>query len=80
MYRIDGPGKVERVIAHEVDRPNGILVSAGDKYLYVADNVNDGPRGQGGNRKLFLSSRSTWNKAFSACSIRTRRSGPYTAI
>lgn len=53
VYRIDDVGKVERIIAHEVDRPNGILVSRGDEYLYVADNVNDGPRGLGGNRKLW---------------------------
>ena len=31
VYRIDGVGKVERVITHEVDRPNGILVSHKDK-------------------------------------------------
>ena len=53
VYRIDDVGKVERIITHEVDRPNGILVSIGDKYLYVADNVNDGPNGPGGNRKLW---------------------------
>lgn len=53
VYRIDADGTVHRVITHEVDRPNGILVSAGDKYLFVADNVNDGPRGLGGNRKLW---------------------------
>jgi gluconolactonase len=53
VYRIDGPGRVERIITHEVDRPNGVIVSPGDAYLYVADNVNDGPRGQGGNRKLW---------------------------
>ncbi len=53
VYRIDEVGKVARVITHEVDRPNGILVSADDKYLFVADNVNDGPRGLGGNRKLW---------------------------
>lgn len=53
VYRIDAPGKVERIITHEVDRPNGLVVSPDDKYLYVADNVNDGPRGQGGNRKLW---------------------------
>lgn len=53
VYRIDDAGKVERIISHEVERPNGILVSARDKYLYVADNVNDGPRGLGGNRKLW---------------------------
>jgi gluconolactonase len=54
VYRIDPDGKVTRVIAHEVDRPNGILVSPGDKYLFVADNVNDGPNnGVGGARKLW---------------------------
>lgn len=54
VYRIDGPGKVTRIITHEVHRPNGILVSANDKFLFVADNVNDGPKqGLGGNRKLW---------------------------
>ncbi len=53
VYRIDAPGKVTRIISHEVDRPNGIVVSPDDKYLYVADNVNDGPHGLGGNRKLW---------------------------
>ncbi len=54
VYRIDGPGKITRIITHEVHRPNGILVSADDKFLFVADNVNDGPRkGLGGNRKLW---------------------------
>jgi gluconolactonase len=50
VYRIDGPGKVTRIIAHEVDRPNGILVSPGDRYLFVADNNNNT---QGGARKLW---------------------------
>jgi gluconolactonase len=53
VYRIDDVGRVQRIIAHEVDRPNGILVSPDDRYLYVADNVNSGPRAQGGNRKLW---------------------------
>ena len=53
VYRIDGPGKVSQFITHEVDRPNGICISPSEDYLYVADNVNDGPRGQGGNRKLW---------------------------
>ena len=53
VYRIDDVGKVERIITHEVDRPNGIAVSPNQKYLYVADNVNDGPRGIGGNRKVW---------------------------
>ena len=50
VYRIDAPGKVTRIIAHEVDRPNGILVSPGDRYLYVADNNNNNV---GGARKLW---------------------------
>src|ERR1043166_4314164 len=41
VYRIDAPGKVTRVIGREVDRANGVLVSADDRYLYVADNNND---------------------------------------
>lgn len=42
VYRIDPDGKVTRVLgAAEVDRPNGVLVSAEDRYLYVADNNND---------------------------------------
>jgi gluconolactonase len=49
-YRIDAPGQVTRIITHEVDRPNGILVSAGDKFLYVADNNNNNV---GAARKLW---------------------------
>src|SRR4029077_7858066 len=41
VYRIDPDGKVTRVIGRELDRPNGVLASAGDRYLYVADNNND---------------------------------------
>ena len=40
VYRIDAPGKVTRVITHEVERPNGLLVSSDDKHLIVADNLN----------------------------------------
>jgi gluconolactonase len=50
VYRIDAPGKVARVITHEVDRANGVLVSPRDQYLYVADNNNDTV---GGARKLW---------------------------
>ncbi|MGH9657713.1 MAG: SMP-30/gluconolactonase/LRE family protein, partial [Bryobacteraceae bacterium] len=32
---------VTRIIAREVDRPNGILVSPKDEFLYVADNSNN---------------------------------------
>jgi gluconolactonase len=50
VYRIDAPGKVSRVIGHEVERANGVFVSPGDKYLYVADNNNNAI---GGARKLW---------------------------
>jgi gluconolactonase len=50
VYRIDAPGKITRIITHEVERPNGILVSSGDRYLYVADNCNNRV---GGARKLY---------------------------
>ncbi len=52
VYRIDPPSppaplpkgegswKVTRIIGRELERPNGILVSADDKYLFVADNNN----------------------------------------
>lgn len=54
VYRIDTDGKVTRIITHQAHRPNGLAVSADDKFLYVADNVNDGPDdGLGGNRKLW---------------------------
>jgi gluconolactonase len=49
VYRIDTDGKVTRIIGREVDRANGVLVSADDKYLFVADNNND----KGGARKLW---------------------------
>jgi gluconolactonase len=50
VYRIDPDGKVHRVICREVERANGVLVSADDKFLYVADNNNDT---KGGARKLW---------------------------
>lgn len=51
VYRIDPDGTVTRVLGRDaVDRPNGVLVSAGDRYLYVADNNNDRV---GGARKLW---------------------------
>jgi gluconolactonase len=49
VYRIDAPGKVTRILGAEVDRPNGILVSPDDRYLYVADNNNNT---KGGARRL----------------------------
>ena len=54
VYRIDATGRISRIITHEVHRPNGILVSTDDRFLFIADNVNDGPKGGlGGNRKLW---------------------------
>lgn len=50
VYRIDAPGEVVQIIAHEVDRPNGVLVSPNDEYLYVADNNNNNV---GGARTLW---------------------------
>src|SRR5262249_46595935 len=47
VYRIDPDGKVTRVL-EDVQRPNGILVSADGRTLFVADNHSD----QGGNRTL----------------------------
>jgi gluconolactonase len=41
VYRIDAPGKITRILTHEVERPNGIVVSGDDQYLYVADNYNN---------------------------------------
>lgn len=50
VYRIDPDGSVHLVIAHEVQRPNGIALSNDGKFLYVCDNMNDTPTG---NRKLW---------------------------
>jgi gluconolactonase len=50
VYRIDPDGKVVRVVGRELERPNGVLVSADDGFLYVADNNNNA---NGGARKLW---------------------------
>jgi gluconolactonase len=50
VYRIDPDGKVTRIITHEVDRPNGLVVTADDKFLFVADNNNNSLTGA---RKLW---------------------------
>ena len=51
VYRVDAPGKVTRILGpDDVERPNGILVSPGDKHLYVADNNNNSV---GGSRRLY---------------------------
>jgi gluconolactonase len=50
VYRIDLDGRVTRILTHEVDRPNGLVISADDRWLFVADNNNDTV---GGARKLW---------------------------
>jgi gluconolactonase len=50
VYRIDAPRKIARITAREVDRPNGLLVSPNDDFLFVADNNNNNA---GAPRKLF---------------------------
>lgn len=50
VYRIDPDGKVSRVVGREVERANGLAVSEGDRFLFVADNNNDTV---GGARKLW---------------------------
>lgn len=48
VYRIDPDGQVTRVLGREVDRANGLVITADDKYMFIADNNNS----QGGARKL----------------------------
>lgn len=50
VYRIDLNGVVKRVLANEIERPNGIAVSPDDKHLFVAVNTNDD---QGHSRSLW---------------------------
>lgn len=50
VYRVDPDGKLTRVLGREVDRPNGLVVTPDDKYLFVADNNNNT---LGGARKLW---------------------------
>lgn len=53
VYRIDAPGKVKQALVEFAgfgpQRPNGILVSPDDRYLFVADNNNNN---HGGSRRL----------------------------
>jgi gluconolactonase len=49
IYRINAPGEVIRLEAPGVERPNGILVSPRDEFLYVCDNNNNT---HGGARRL----------------------------
>ncbi|MHC4880194.1 MAG: SMP-30/gluconolactonase/LRE family protein [Planctomycetota bacterium] len=50
VYRIDLDGSVTQIITHEVDRPNGVVVTEDDRYLFVADNNNNN---KGAARKLW---------------------------
>jgi gluconolactonase len=50
VYRIDSSGRVTRIITREVDRPNGLVVTPDDKFLFVADNNNNTV---GGARKVW---------------------------
>jgi gluconolactonase len=50
VYRLDPDGTVTRVIGRDVERANGVLVSADNRFLFVADNNNDT---RGGARKLW---------------------------
>ena len=50
VYRIDPDGTVTQILTHEIHRPNGIALSADDKFLFVADNASGQPNG---NRKLW---------------------------
>jgi gluconolactonase len=50
VYRIDPDGRVTRIITHELERPNGLVVTADDHFLFVADNNNNTV---GGARKLW---------------------------
>ena len=50
VFRVDAPGQVTLVLAlPDVDRPNGILISPDDKYMYICDNNNNV---HGGSRKV----------------------------
>ena len=50
VYRVDPDGRIARIITHEVDRPNGIAITADNRFLFVADNNNNSI---GGARKLW---------------------------
>ena len=50
VYRVDPSGQITRIIAHEVDRPNGIAITQDDRFLFVVDNNNNNV---GGARKLW---------------------------
>ena len=50
VYRIDPDGSVTRLLAQpEIQRPNGIAITADDKHLYLVDSNSEA----GGNRKIW---------------------------
>jgi len=53
VYRIDASDKISLILSgggpYKLERPNGILITPDDKYLYIADNNNNN---HGGSRKL----------------------------
>lgn len=53
VYRIDGPKNAQLILdgggVAILERPNGILISSDDRFLYIADNNNNT---HGGSRKL----------------------------
>lgn len=54
VYRIEAPGHVSPILPggaapFRLERPNGILISQDNRFLYVADNNNSS---HGGSRKL----------------------------
>ncbi|MBE7494145.1 MAG: SMP-30/gluconolactonase/LRE family protein [Verrucomicrobiaceae bacterium] len=49
VYRIDSPGQVTRILCDGSERPNGILISPDDRFLFIADNNNNT---HGGSRKV----------------------------
>ncbi len=50
VYRVDPTGLVQRILDHQVARPNGLAVMPDDAALIVVDNDTSGPDG---NRKLW---------------------------
>lgn len=50
VYRIDPDKSIHRVIAGQVERPNGLVISPDGKWLFVVDNQNSTA---GGNRKVW---------------------------
>lgn len=49
VFRIEAGGQATRLLCDGAERPNGILISPDDRFLYIADNNNNT---LGGSRKL----------------------------